>query len=313
MGQRSTEPEFSVVITCYFEEQSIDEFHARLRGALESLGRSYEILFVNDGSRDGTLERLEAIQAGDDRVYAVIDLMKNSGQAVAITAGCAHARGRNIVLLDSDLQLDPEELPRLVEEFDRGFDVVSGYREDRQDSPWRTIPSRFANWILRSVSETDLRDFGCTFKILDGRLIRAFQPGPTRPLKPPHVLGAAGRVSQVPVSHHPRPHGRSGWTFSKLFAYNLDNLVSLSQRPFQVLSAASFVVGLLLVLRIVVSLVAPQAFLSTVTNGLLLNAIVLALLVTVTVMCVVGEYVIRSHLILQGHPAYVIRTLNLRE
>ncbi|MCP3983792.1 MAG: glycosyltransferase family 2 protein [bacterium] len=312
MNAPTAAPEFTVVTTCYWEERSIREFHARLSATLQELGRSYEIVFVNDGSGDGTLDCLEAIFEQDEHVYMVIDLMKNVGQTVAITAGCAHARGHNIILLDSDLQLDPEDLPGLIAEFDKGFDLVTGYRVARQDSRLRTIPSRLANVIMRMMSNTDLRDFGCTFKILDGRLIRAFQPGPNRPLKPPHVIAAAGRITEVPVSHHPRPYGRSGWSFSRLFAYNMENLVNLSQRPFQILSAACFLVGLLLVLRVLASLVVSAPLLSTVTNGLILNVLVFCLLIIVGVLCAVGEYVIRGYLILQGHPAYIIRGVRTR-
>src|SRR4051794_26964491 len=108
--------DFSVCITCYREEKSIDEFYRRLSATLESLQRSYEIIFVNDGSKDGTWEKLKAIFAQDVRVHAVIDLFKNSGQQAAATAAASEMRGKALVLIDSDLQLAPEDLPRLVAE-----------------------------------------------------------------------------------------------------------------------------------------------------------------------------------------------------
>ena len=134
-GAPAPAPEFSAIITCYFEEKSIDEFHARLSRALESLGRTYEILFVNDGSTDKTFEKLEAIFERDPHVAAVLDLFKNSGQAAAMTAGFTHARGRHFIFMDSDLQLDPAELPRLVAKYDEGCDLVSGFRKNRKDIP----------------------------------------------------------------------------------------------------------------------------------------------------------------------------------
>ena len=125
----SYEVDFSAVICCYFEEQSLDEFYTRLSGALKALGRSYEIIFINDGSTDATFEKLKSIFEASDDVRAVIDLMKNTGQANARTPGLMIARGKGILLLDSDLQLDPEELPLLVEKFDEGYDIVTGLPE----------------------------------------------------------------------------------------------------------------------------------------------------------------------------------------
>jgi undecaprenyl-phosphate 4-deoxy-4-formamido-L-arabinose transferase len=311
LGERMVDedprPEFSVVVTCHFEEDSIDAFHGRLRRTLDGLGRSHELILVNDGSTDGTLARLRAIFERDRSVSVLLDLYKNSGQAVAITAGCVEARGRNVVLIDSDLQLDPEDLPRLVAEFDKGFDVVSGYRVDRQDSLWRRAASRLANVVMRRVSRAPFRDFGCTFKILDGRLVRAFEPGPLRPLRPPYLIAAAQRCSELPVSHHARPHGHSGWTLDKLLAYNMDNVVGLSRRPFQMLSTLCFLAGLLLVLRVLVSPLLPGPILGEVSNGLLLNALVVSLLLIVGVSSLIGEYVLRTYLTSQSMPAYIVR------
>jgi undecaprenyl-phosphate 4-deoxy-4-formamido-L-arabinose transferase len=305
-------PALSVVVTCYFEEPSIAEFHRRLSETLKALGRSYEIVFVNDGSTDGTLAALQEIFERDEHVAAVIDLFKNSGQAQAITAGVTFASGDALVFLDSDLQLDPEELPELLAEYDKGFDVVSGYRRVRYDSAWRRVASRAANTVMRRISKTKLRDFGCTFKIMNGKMIRAFDFGPFKPMRLPYLIAAAGRCSEIPVTHHPRPYGRSGWTLAKLFDYNIDNVVGLSQRPFQILSVLLLLAGALFAARVLISLVWPFSILDEVSNGLLLNAIVLGVLLTVGVAAGVGEYVMRSYLVLQGHPAYIVRDVRRR-
>jgi glycosyltransferase involved in cell wall biosynthesis len=135
-------PEISAVITCYFEEVSIEEFHARLSSTLKSTGRAYEIIFVNDGSTDATFDKLKTIFNIDPRVTVIMDLFRNSGQAAAITAGLERARGDIILLMDSDLQLSPEELPLLLTEYDKGADIVTGYRKNRKDSLRRIIPSK---------------------------------------------------------------------------------------------------------------------------------------------------------------------------
>lgn len=306
-------PEFSAIVTCYFEEQSIDEFHERLSGALRASGRSFEIVLVNDGSTDGTLERLHAIFERDEHVAAVVDLVRNSGQAAAVTAGCEQARGEKFVFMDSDLQLDPEELPRFVAESDKGMDVVNGYRTTREDPLHRRFASWLANGLAQWLSRSPVRDLGCTYKIVDGRIVRAFQPGPFKPLHAPSLVAAGGRVAEVPVTHHPRRYGRSGWTLRKLLAFNVHTLVDLSERPFQVLSLVCFAASLLLALRVVASAVFPGSVLSEISNGLILNAVALGLLITVGVLAVLGEYVVRSYARLRGSPAYIVRTLRRRD
>jgi glycosyltransferase involved in cell wall biosynthesis len=301
------EVEFSVLVSCYFEERTIDEFHARLSKTLQSLGRPYEVIFVNDGSTDGTWERLERIFEQDPRVSAVVDLMKNSGQSNAKTPGVMLARGRALVLMDSDLQLDPEDLPRLVAAWDRGCDIVSGYREERRD-PWRRkLPSLLANAIMRRASKSRIRDFGCTYKIYDGTLVRAFEFGPFKPWRPVPVISMAQRLVEVPVRHHPRKYGKSGWTFAKLFSYNMENLVNVSDRPFQMLGSVFLLLASLFLLRLAAETVFDLKVLPRVTPGLLLNAMVVSLLVTLGVLSMVGEFVIRNFVLLQQKPAFVVR------
>ena len=302
-------PEFSVIITCYFEERSIDEFYQKLSAALKSLGRSYEIIFVNDGSTDLTFERLKAIFAGDEQVRAVMNLFKNAGQAAAMTAAFPYAHGRYFVFIDSDLQLDPGDLPTLVSKLDEGFDIVSGYRLHRQDSLGRIIPSKIANAIMRKVSQSALSDFGCTFKIFDARLIRAFEYGPTRSWRPAYVIAQTHQWAEVPVTHFPRKYGKSGWTFRKLFAYNMDNLVGITDRPFQILSVLCMLFAFVFVFRILLGLVVPFQVLDQISNGLILNFIMFGLLFTLSVLCAIGEFLIRSYNMLQRHPLFIVREL----
>ena len=305
-------PEFSVIITCYFEEKSIDEFYGRLSKALESLGRSHEIIFVNDGSTDKTFEHLKAIFEKDPKVSAVIDLFKNAGQAAAMTAGFTHARGRHFVFMDSDLQLDPGELPLLVAKYDEGYDLVSGCRKNRRDSLSRVLPSKIANMIMRKVSKSKLTDFGCTFKVYNAALIRAFDYGPFKPWRPAYVIAQAQRCVEVPITHYPRKYGKSGWTFRKLFAYNMDNLVGISDRLFQYLSVFCLIFALLFVARITLAWLLPFSILTQITNGLILNVLVLSLVMILGVLSVVGEFLIRTYNTTQRYPAYIIREIAKR-
>ena len=304
-----SDPEISAIITCYYEENSIEEFHSRLSEALQSLGKTYEIVFVNDGSTDKTFEKLKAIFEKDAHVAVVMDLFKNAGQAAAITAGICRAQGRVFLFMDSDLQLAPEELPVLVREYDNGYDVVGGYRAHRKDSFFRILPSRIANVVMRQVSQSDFRDFGCTFKLFNAKLVRAFEPGPLHVFNPANVIAKAEWCSEVPVSHFPRRYGKSGWTFRKLWKYNMENLVHLSERPFQLLAVICLAFALLLVARVVLGSFTQFTLLSEVSNGLLLNAIAIAALVVVGVLCIIGEFTIRSFIASQKTPRYVIREI----
>ena len=302
-------PEFSVLVTCYYEEQSIREFYSRLSETLKSLGRSYEIIMVNDGSTDGTFEELKAIFQRDTNVVAVIDLFKNSGQAAALTAAMCHARGRVFFFMDSDLQLAPEELSLLVSKYDKGMDVVSGCRKERKDALRRIIPSKIANAIMRKASQSNFRDFGCTFKLCSADLIRAFELGPFHILSVVDVISKAQRCCEVPVTHYPRKYGKSGWTFRKLWKYNMDNIVSISERPFQILAVVSMAFALLFGVRLIAEYFTPFKILDTVTTGLLLNAIVISSFLLVAILCTIGEFAIRSFLASRHVPKYVIREI----
>jgi len=301
------EIEFSVCITCYFEENSIEEFYRRLSATLESLNRSYEIIFVNDGSSDGTWQKLKGIFARDPSVHAVLDLFKNSGQTAAMTAAVNESRGKAMVFIDSDLQLSPEDLPLLIAEYDQGADLVTGYRTQRKDSLFRIIPSKLANVIMRRASKSNIRDFGCTFKVINAKLVRGFEYGPRHLLSMVELISRVDRIGELPVSHSPRKYGRSGWTFSKLMKYNMDNVVILSERPFQVVGLLCILVTALLAARILFYRLYPVAILSSVSNGLILNALVILLLVNVALFSLIGEFTIRTFFQQKGTPLYIVR------
>jgi len=303
-------PEFSVVITCYYEEKSIEEFYSRLSQALALAGRSYEIIFVNDGSTDRTFDKLKTIYEKDPNVTAIVDLFRNVGQLGAMTAGITQAQGNHFVFIDSDLQLDVEELPLLMDEFDKGFDIVSGYRKNRKDSLMRKLTSRFANVIMRKVSGHNISDFGCTFKIYNGCLIRAFEFGTHKQFQTAYVYSRAKTCREVPVTHHPRKYGKSGWTFKSLSSFLMDNLVGASHRPFQWLSLICLLFAGVFMVRIILAWLVPFSILPEITPGLILNMVFLHLLVTVSILAAIGEYVIRNYITLRVYPRYIIRELH---
>lgn len=202
--------DLSVVIACYCEEDTVEELHARLSRALYPLPKTIEIIYVNDGSTDSTLEKLLTIQAVDSRV-TVIDLVRNAGQWPAMTAGLCEARGRAIAFLDSDLQLDPADLPSLLAKYDEGYELVSGQRYKRRDTFLRKSVSRLGNFLLQGVTKGQLHDLGCAMKVFDGNYIRAFDFGPMMPFRPLQVISAMTKVAELPISHHVREFGNSNW------------------------------------------------------------------------------------------------------
>lgn len=305
-------PYFSAIIACYFEEKSIMEFYKRLSKTLQSLDHSYEIIFVNDGSADNTFELLKEIFNKDKNVKKVINLFKNAGQAAAVTAGITHARGKHFILIDSDLQLAPEELPLLVKEFEKGYDVVSGYRKERKDTFYRTFPSKIANAIMRKLSKSDFTDFGCTFKIYHGELIRAFNFGSLKMFNPVFVIAQAQKCKEIPVSHYQRKYGKSGWTFRKLMDYNMENLISLFSRAFQIIGFWSIVIAVLLVVRIAVDLLYSFKILSNVSHGFILIVILFSMFLTLKILCLIGEYVVRIFSVAQKNPIYIIKEILAR-
>ena len=165
----------------------------------------------------------------------------------------------------------------------------------------------------RRASGSALRDFGCTFKIYNAALLRAFQFGPYHVFSNVDAISRLSRCAEVPITHYPRKYGRSGWTFRKLWQYNMDNLVKLSQRPFQVLAGFCFIGGILFALRILLAFFSAGGIMTEVTPGLILNTVFFFALITLSAIDLVGELVIRSFLTLQHLPAYVVRERRCRD
>jgi len=218
-------PYFSMVVPMYNEEDSVQELYAGLTRNLAAFGKPYEIIFIDDGSRDKTHEKLTAIAAADAHVL-VIKLRRNFGQTPALAAGFDHARGDVIIAMDGDLQHDPDEMPKFVAKIDEGFDVVSGWRERRVDGlVFRRIPSKCANWLIRKISGVEIHDFGTTFKAYRREVIEHLNLyGDSHRFIPALAAMAGATIAEVPIRNINAPYRPSNYGFGRTFRVMLDLL-----------------------------------------------------------------------------------------
>ena len=209
--------DLSIVIPFHDEEPNVAPLHDELARVLTAMGIGYEILLIDDGSSDGTLEKLQEAQASDPHVR-VISFTRNFGQTAGFAAGFAHARGRFIVTFDGDLQNDPADIPRLLD-IARTHDIVCGWRKDRKDAfLTRRVPSVVANWLLGIVSGVRIHDNGCSLKVFRAEVVTPLKlrSGMHRYL-PALASQLGGRVTEVVVNHRPRQFGQSKYGLSRTF------------------------------------------------------------------------------------------------
>jgi glycosyltransferase involved in cell wall biosynthesis len=214
--------EISVVIPVHNEADNVEPLYESLHRSLEELGRSYEIIVVDDGSRDDTYLRLARLAAEDPHLK-LVQLRRNFGQTAAMAAGFDHASGDVVVPMDGDRQNDPADIGLLLEKIDEGYDVVSGWRRDRQDSFTRRLPSRIANWLIGRVTGVRLHDYGCTLKAYRADVMRETRIyGELHRFLPALAYQAGARITEVPVTHHPRVAGKSNYGLGRTFKVLLD-------------------------------------------------------------------------------------------
>lgn len=219
--------EVSVVVPVLDEVESLAILHRELTAALERLGRPYELIFVDDGSRDGSFEALEKLHRSDERVRAV-QLRRNFGKAAALAVGFREARGRVVVTLDADLQDDPAELPRLLARLEEGYDLVSGWKLRRQDPPSKTLPSRLFNRVTARLTGLPLHDLNSGFKVYRREVVEELRLyGELHRFIPALAAWRGFRVSEVPVHHRPRRFGRSKYGSARFWRGSLDLLTVL--------------------------------------------------------------------------------------
>jgi len=239
----------SVVIPVYNEEESLSQLHDAIHAALDILSDvDWDVIYVDDGSKDGSLQVLEDITSADPEHTLTISFRRNFGQTAAIAAGIDHAHGDVIVLLDADLQNDPADIPMLLDKIQEGYDVVSGWRVNRQDTfVSRKLPSRVANWLISMVTGVHLHDYGCTLKAYRSEVLTDFRLyGEMHRFIPAYAHAVGARITEVPVSHHSRRFGKTKYGLTRTLKVVLDLftvkfLISYANKPIYLFGGAGMV------------------------------------------------------------------------
>lgn len=311
----------SVVIPVYNEEENLDILHGRIVSALEPLNIKYEIIYVDDGSTDASGAKLQEIVGRDNNTVA-IQFRRNFGQTAAMSAGIDHANGEVIVFVDADLQNDPADIPRLLDKLNEGYDVVSGWRRDRQDN-WllRKAPSFVANRIISRSVGVPLRDYGCTLKAYRREFLQSIRLyGQMHRFIPAFARSVGASVTEVAVNHFPRVHGKSHYGLGRTFRVILDLFTVIflnrfSGNPIYLFGGAGLVlIGLSFVSGVVMVVQKALSGVSLIQTPLLLLSSMLFILGFFSIlMGLNAELLIRTYHESQGKPTYIIRRTFKRE
>ena len=235
----------SLVIPVYNEEQSLLLLFDAICRAMGQVHKSWEVIFVDDGSKDRSLEILRRLAEDDPEHVRVVVFRRNFGQTAAITAGIDYSKGEIVILMDADLQNDPDDIPLLLGKLDEGYDVVSGWRKSRMDNTLtRTIPSRLANGLISVVTGVYLHDYGCTLKAYRRAALEGFRLyGEMHRFIPVFAHSVGAKIVEVPVKHHPRRFGHANYGLDRTLKVVLDLmtakfLLSYSNKPMRLFGGA---------------------------------------------------------------------------
>lgn len=311
-------PDLSVIVPIYNEEESVPLLHAELKRALDELDRDYEIIYVDDGSQDASFARLKEAAMHDPTVM-VIHFRRNFGQTAAIAAGIEHSQGKILVFMDADLQNDPADIRRLICEVDAGYDVVSGWRKERQDEFLRRkLPSMIANKLISAVTGVHLHDYGCTLKAYRREVLESARLyGEMHRFIPVYASWSGACITELPVRHRARQYGKSKYGLTRTVRVLLDLMTvkflgSYATKP---LYAFGYIGALVLLASFGSVLVAlGESFVPPyVQLGndplTLVGIILLVVAFQVLLMGLLAELVMRTYYESQGKRTYTIHTV----
>jgi glycosyltransferase involved in cell wall biosynthesis len=308
---------YSIVVPFLNEQENIPTLYMKITEVMDSIGEPYEMVFVDDGSKDNSYRLLSEIYEHDRRVN-VVRLRRNFGQTPALKAGFDFARGEVIISMDGDLQHDPEEIPRFLEKIEEGFDLVSGWRANRQDH-WlmRRLPSRVANWMMAKLSGIELHDFGTTFKAYRKEILQEIQLyGELHRFIPALASSTGARIAEVPISNSSRRSGKSNYGIGRTIRVFFDLimvkfLLDYSTRPLQFFGLLGLLgsgAGVLLSIYLAFEKFAHHQDIMTTHGPLLLLSIALFVSgIQFISMGLLGEISSRTYYESQNKPIYAVR------
>lgn len=305
-------PELSIVIPAYNEEPNIDELCSRLLTVLKNTGRTFEILLVNDGSKDQTLAKLLEWFHKYPKYFRILDFNSNFGHHNALWAGFEHVRGDIIITMDADLQNPPEELPKLLEKMDEGHDYVGSYRlGKRQDAKWRDWASKLDNKIREKITDIHMSDQGCMLRAYKRSIIDAIIGcGDYTAFIPALAFKFASNYTEIGMRHAPRFKGETKYGLYYLLRTHFDLMTGFSLVPLQLFTLFGFALSggsFLLVLY----LLARRIFIGPEAEGVFTLFAILFFMVSVAIVGIglIGEYIGRTYQIVQKRPRYILKTI----
>jgi glycosyltransferase involved in cell wall biosynthesis len=311
-------PDLSLIIPVFNEEKNLPLLYDSIKKALEPIQQKWEVIFVDDGSQDGSLDVLKSLVQKDPNYVRAVAFRRNFGQTAAITAGIDHSQGGTIVLLDADMQNDPADIPMLLAKLDEGYDLVSGWRKDRKDNHLtRTIPSIFANGLISWVTGVHLHDYGCTLKAYRRDALEGFRLyGEMHRFIPVFAHSVGARITEIPVRHHQRKFGEANYGLERTLKVVLDLftvkfLLSYSHKPMRLFGGAGLILIFFSVVLLLYLFIRRIFFLVAVLGSPFFQIGVMFFILGFQsiLMGLIAELLARTYHESQAKPTYTVREM----
>jgi glycosyltransferase involved in cell wall biosynthesis len=313
----------SLIIPVYNEQDTLPHLFDALYGTMNTLGQTWEVILVDDGSRDDSLSVLKAYAQKDTQHVRVVSFRRNFGQTAAIAAGLDYATGETIILLDADLQNDPADIPLLLAKLDEGYDLVSGWRKFRKDNAiTRNLPSMIANWLISRVTGVHLHDYGCTLKAYRRDVLEGFRLyGEMHRFIPVFANSVGAKITEMPVRHHARKFGKTKYGLERTIKVVLDLftvkfLVSYSSKPIYLFGGTGVILMILSAVILFYLLIRRVFFLVSVLSSpfFQMSAMFFILGFQSMLMGLIAELLVRTYHESQRKTTYTVRaTFNLEQ
>jgi glycosyltransferase involved in cell wall biosynthesis len=321
MSNEATTPKISIIVPFFDEEDNVEEMYARLKEVMSRVGRTYELIFIDDGSTDRTYALLKEIYRRDEQVI-VLKLRRNSGQTPALQAGFDRARGEVIISMDGDLQHDPAEIPQFLAKIAEGYDIVSGWRKDRKDNALlRKFPSWVANRMMKKLVKVKIHDFGTTYKAYRREVVQTIHLyGELHRFIPALISREGFKITEIPISNIVRQRGKSKYGLSRVRRVFFDLmtvkfLVSFLDRPLQffgLIGLAMGGVGFAIALVLTVGYYAASWPIQENLGWLLLSVLLMIIGVLFIMTGLLAEVISRIYFVTHGQKIYSLERVDAR-